>query len=211
MKRFVFLIVLLFTIQSVNAQFSAGLRGGLHFSSLPAQNYSWGDATIESLPDSYTGFHLGLMSQVRFYNIFIQPEVLFVSTGNEFRYESPDIEKDIFFTQRFTKVDVPLLIGLKAGPFRLGVGPVASLMLGSSNNLTQSEYYTGEKNLNERFNEAAYGFQAGFGLDIGNISLDLKYEAGLSNFSEEIQIGENTFSFDTRPRQIIFSIGLRFW
>jgi hypothetical protein len=211
MKRYFLVIILLFAVQSLSAQFSLGLRGGLNFTSLPVKTYEVDDARIEALPDSYTGFHIGLITQAKFSGFFIQPEVLFVSSGNQFRYEHPDQERDIFFTQRFSKVDIPILFGLRGGPLRLGVGPVASYMLENSSNLTESDLYTGEKNLSEKFNSLTYGYQFGVGLDIGNIVLDLKYEGSLNNYSEEITIGDTSFAFDTRPRQIIFSIGLLFF
>lgn len=211
MKRYFLVIILLLAVQSVCAQFSLGLRGGLNFTSLPEKTYEFDNARIEALPDSYTGFHIGLITQAKFSGFFIQPEVLFVSSGNQFRYEHPDQERDIFFTQRFTKVDFPVLFGLRGGPLRLGIGPVASYMLENSSNLTESEYYTGEKNLSEKFNSLTYGYQFGVGLDIGNIVLDLKYEGSLNNYSEEMSIGGTSFDFNTRPRQIIFSIGLLFF
>lgn len=211
MKR-LFLIIFLFSwVNILHAQFSAGLRGGLHFSSLPERTYAINDALIDALSDSYTGFHLGIISQVKINGFFFQPEFLFVSSGNHFRYEHPDQERDIFFIQRFSKVDIPVLIGLRAGPLRIGAGPVATWFIENSSNLTESEYYTGDKELSQRFNETTYGYQLGFGLDIGNISLDLKYEGSLNNYSEEITIGGVPFAFDTRPRQIIFSIGLMFF
>lgn len=211
MKRYIPAIILLFTVQSLSAQFSVGMRGGLNFTSLPVKTYEIDNAQIEALSDSYTGFHLGLITQAKFAGFFIQPEVLFVSSGNQFRYEHPDQERDVFFTQRFTKVDIPILFGLRGGPLRLGVGPVASYIFENSSNLTKSEHFTGENNFSEKFNDLIYGFQLGVGLDIGNIVLDLKYEGSLSNYSEEITIGDSTFNFDTRPRQIIFSIGLLFF
>lgn len=211
MKRCFLIIILLFAVQSLSAQFSVGLRGGLNFTSLPVKTYEIDKAQIEALPDSYTGFHLGLITQAKFSGFFIQPEFLFVSSGNQFRYEHPDLERDIFFTQRFSKVDIPVLFGLRGGPLRLGLGPVASYMLENSSNLTQSEFYEGENKLSEKFNSLTYGFQLGVGLDIGNIVLDLKYEGSLNNYSEEMIIGDSTFTFDTRPRQIVFSIGLLFF
>ncbi|MBW6478588.1 MAG: PorT family protein [Bacteroidales bacterium] len=211
MKRYFLVIILLFTMQSLSAQFSVGLRGGLNFTSLPVKTYEVNNARIEALPDSYTGFHIGLITQAKFSGFFIQPELLFVSSGNHFRYEHPDQERDVFFIQRFSKIDFPVLLGLRGGPIRLGLGPVASYIVENSSNILDSEYYTGDTNLSEKFNSLTYGYQFGVGLDIGNIVLDLKYEGSLSNYSEEISIGNSTFVFDTRPRQIIFSIGLLFY
>lgn len=211
MKRYILIVVLILSVQSLSAQFSLGIRGGLNFSSLPVKTYELENSSIEALPDSYTGFHLGLITQAKFSGFFIQPEFLFVSSGSQFRYEHPDQERDVFFTQRFSKIDVPILFGLRGGPLRLGLGPVASYFLDNSSNLTESEFYAGDTSFSDKFNELTYGYQVGVGLDIGNIVLDLKYEGSLSNYSEEVSIGGSTFKFDTRPRQIVFSIGLLFF
>ncbi len=214
MKKLMIIFALLFAFQTTQAQIKFGLRGGMNFSSLPEQTYDiespqFGNAEIKTLSDNYTGFHIGVMSQINLLAVFIQPELLFVSTGNEMQLVDPDTEEEGFFTQRFSKIDIPVLVGTKLGPVRLGVGPVASIVLSSDSDLADRSTYSGES-LNEKFNSATYGFQVGAGINLGNIALDLKYEGSLSNLSDGLTLGDNTFNFDTRPRQFILSIGLLF-
>lgn len=82
---------------------------------------------------------------------------------------------------KFTSIDVPLLFGGKIGAFGLGgrfyTGPLVSFAInkdqsisGAASNITRLNY----KNQN-------YAWQFGAGLDIRNLSVDLRYEAGLSS------------------------------
>ncbi|MFP4287824.1 MAG: porin family protein [Bacteroidota bacterium] len=214
MKKLMIIFALLFAFQTTQAQIKFGLRGGMNFSSLPEKTYDiespqFGSAEIKTLSDNYTGFHIGVMSQINLLAIFIQPELLFVSTGNEMQVVDTDSEDEGFFTQRFSKIDVPVLVGTKLGPVRLGVGPVASVLLNSESDIEDRSFFTGE-NLNEKYNSATFGFQVGAGVNIGSIALDLKYEGSLSKLSDGLTVGDNTYNFDTRPRQFILSIGLLF-
>ncbi|HAH35295.1 MAG TPA: hypothetical protein DCL81_01665, partial [Algoriphagus sp.] len=55
------------------------------------------------------------------------------------------------------------------------------------------------------FNSATLGYQAGLGVDIGNLSIDGKYEGGLSKFTDNI----SSFQTDNRINQWVLSVGFR--
>jgi hypothetical protein len=203
MKRTIFFVLMLLVVQVSQAQFSFGLRGGLNFANLPEKTYSLDDAkttTISTLSDSYTGFHVGAMAQISLLGLFIMPELLFVSTGNDLVLNRQG-EDPAYFKQKFSQLDIPVMVGTKLGPVRLGLGPVASILLNSKSNLPEGAEFK------ERFNSATYGMQLGAGLTLGNLAIDLKYQFGLSNLGDGIEIGNRTYNFDTRPRQFILSIG----
>jgi hypothetical protein len=61
-----------------------------------------------------------------------------------------------------------------------------------------------------QWNKATIGYQAGIGLDVGKMALDVRYEGNLSKFGTGIDTGNTTTSFDTRLNQIIVSIGFFF-
>jgi len=54
------------------------------------------------------------------------------------------------------------------------------------------------------------GYQAGFGFDVSQLSLDFKYEGSLSGLGDGIEVGNEVYEFDARASQLIFSIGLFF-
>jgi hypothetical protein len=207
--KHIYLILLLLAVSLISqAQVGYGLRGGLNFSSFPVKTYDFDDVEIETLPDSYTGWHIGGVLQARIRSFFIQPELLFVSSGSYLRLREPG-EADFFYRQNFSKIDLPVLMGAKLGPLRLGAGPVGSYLISSSSEIENLDEERG-LDIKEKFNNATFGFQLGAGFDLGNILLDFKYENSLTKHGDGIEIGEGNFPFDTRPRQFILSIGLLF-
>ncbi len=205
MKKTALFLMMLFAIQVSQAQVSFGLRGGLNFSRLPSESVSFTSienvqSEVKTISDSYTGFHVGLMGEVSLLGLFIMPELLFVNSGNYLVVEQGDTRTDVI--QKFSQLDIPVMVGTKIGPIRAGLGPVATIMINSDSNMSEDFAFK------ERFNSATYGFQLGAGVTLGNIALDLKYQFGLSNLGNGIQLGDNTYEFDTRPRQIVFSVGL---
>jgi hypothetical protein len=205
MKKTALFLLMLFAIQVSQAQVSFGLRGGLNFSRLPSESVSFNSienvqSEIKTISDSYTGFHVGLMGEVSLLGIFIMPELLFVNSGNYLVVEQGDTRTDVI--QKFSQIDIPVMVGTKIGPLRAGIGPVATIMINSDSNMSDDFAFK------ERFNSATYGFQLGAGVTLGNIALDLKYQFGLSSLGDGIQLGDNTYEFDTRPRQLVFSVGL---
>ncbi|MCK4989930.1 MAG: hypothetical protein KAS29_05570, partial [Bacteroidales bacterium] len=106
---------------------------------------------------------------------------------------------------KFNRIDVPLLVGVKLGPARLNVGPVGSFVISETTDLTELEPDF------ELFSSAmTWGFQAGLGLDISKISLDVRYEGSLSALGESFSVGGNDFPLDARPSQWIISLGYWF-
>jgi hypothetical protein len=96
------------------------------------------------------------------------------------------------------------MFGFKLKVLKLEAGPVASFIISNNSDL---------KNITEydmQWNKATIGYQAGIGLDIGKIALDVKYEGNLSKLGTGIDIGNTTSSFDTRLNQVIVSIGIFF-
>ena len=86
----------------------------------------------------------------------------------------------------FTTLDIPVLIGNKFGfdklNFRIMAGPVISFML----NQSAKENYRVDTNF-DNYKNQTIGAQGGAGVDLGNLSVDLRYEKGLSNIDKSGQ------------------------
>ena len=178
---------------TVNAQeFSIGPKVGISQGNVEVN----GDGFSKG--DSKLGYHVGLFARLGGNALFLQPEVLYTNTGGEFKEMQGNNE--VSYKATFSRFDVPILIGLKlADFFRLQVGPVASFMLDSE--VTQD---VGSGALPD-YNSSTIGYQAGIGVDVGNMILDLKYEGPLGKVSESIA----GFSTDQRQNQLILSLGIR--
>ena len=62
----------------------------------------------------------------------------------------------------------------------------------------------------EKVKSATLGYQLGAGFDVWKFSFDFRYESNLTKLGDYIDTGAVQEKFDTRARQIIFSLGFRF-
>ncbi len=210
MKKVVTLIVFVLLINySAKAIFSYGLTGGVNFCSLGDVEVNFGDYKLFGEPDNYFGFHLGATSKIQLNSLFIQPDLLFSSVGSFLRLEEvldePDFDRREYFSAKFYKIDVPVMLGYQFGPIRVFAGPSYSLTFGKTNDYNEG---TLEVPFEQSVNTSSLGYQFGAGLGLGNLILDIKYEGGITDFGNTVTIGDITKSFETRPRQVILSIGL---
>jgi hypothetical protein len=187
-KLFVTLFCLAF-IGSVQAQdFSIGPKVGV------SQGNVRVDGNDFSTSGGRMGYHIGGFLRMGGNMFFIQPEVLYTNTGGEI--EERTGTGTVSYEATFNRLDVPVMVGLRfAEVFRVQAGPVASFLLSSD--------WDGNPDVD--FNTTTIGYQAGIGLDIANLIIDLKYEGPLGNTADRIA-GFNT---DLRQNQIILSLGFR--
>lgn len=154
--------------------------------------------------DASFGFHAGLFTRLSSSTLYIQPEVLFTSNGGEIEFED-EVGNQIVNEYEFNKLDVPVMVGLKfLNIFRIQAGPVASLLLKAD---AKEGGVTSD--VKDNYKKATVGYQAGVGLDIGSLILDLKYEGNLSKFGNEVGFAGNSFNTDVRNNQWLLSIGLK--
>jgi hypothetical protein len=84
---------------------------------------------------------------------------------------------------RYSSIDVPILIGLKGGPFRINAGPMASFRIGENQRLKDAFKYYTSGSVNDALSEAVYGYQFGAGLDIFGVSIDVRREGTFTDIA----------------------------
>lgn len=155
--------------------------------------------------DAKYGFHMGFFLQAQIGTFFIQPEVLFNSNTVDYRLEDlQGLDPAQVRDENYQYLDMPVLLGAKFGPLRLGGGPVAHLFLDSTSDLMDFEGYE------QSFDELTLGWQAGVGLDIWKLHIDARYEGNFTDFGEHIVFYGRRYSFNDTPSRMIASIGLSF-
>ena len=209
MKKAFLLLVVISLFAAANAQIKFGVKGGVNSSTIKMDDIitvtqGVEEYSLEGIKTASIGFHAGLMTRVTFFGVFIQPELYFSSTGGE--VEVTDlITQDVSIRKmEFKKLDIPVLAGFKFGPARVNAGPVASIIINSKADLIETAGYE------EKLKGASFGYQAGVGIDILSISLDVRYEGNLSKLGDGVNIGGNDYEFDSRNPQFIFSLGIFF-
>ena len=207
-KMVIVLLMSLLTSSLAYSQVRLGIRGGINSSKMSSSTeVNTGDYKITCPNYSVIGYHVGLISQIKLFNFFIQPELLYSSIHNDlevYSLNSANPDKATEVSQKLNRIDIPVMVGYKLKILKLEVGPVASFVLSNTSDLESITNY------DMQWNKATIGYQAGIGLDVGKIALDVKYEGNLSTFGTGINIGTTTTSFDTRLNQIIVSIGFFF-
>jgi len=213
MKKYIliFLLALGFGLSS-NAQIlSFGIKGGLNYSKMKfddIKNITTPTAVKYNLmeDESFQGFHIGVMGRLKVFNLFVQPELLFNTTGGKVLVQEIGSSVSKVKQVKYNKLDLPVLVGMKFGPARINAGPVASVTLSSNSELGDII-----PNMKTTSKGATIGFQAGAGIDIlKKFTIDLRYEGGLSKLGDKLTVGSNSYAFDSRDRKFLVSLGFFF-
>ncbi|MFC1222468.1 porin family protein [Pedobacter sp. BG31] len=180
MKKIIFSIVFLTLgwATSKAQTFNLGVKAGVNVAKLNADFAS---------EENRLGYQIGAWARIGGASFYVQPEAYIGSKGNKFISIQQDNGNEVSAEGKvkFTTLDIPVLLGTKFGAknlnFRLMAGPVISFVL-DENSSFSSAYQQATDFSN--YKNQALGLQAGAGVDVGSISVDLRYEAGLSNISK---------------------------
>ncbi len=85
-----------------------------------------GDYKIKCPNYSLIGFHVGLISQIKLFSFFLQPELLYSSIHNDldvYDLNSANPDEAIAVKQKLNRIDIPVLVGYKLKILKLEIGP----------------------------------------------------------------------------------------
>ncbi|MCK5461779.1 MAG: PorT family protein [Bacteroidales bacterium] len=206
MKRIILISSLAILFLNLSAQMDFGIKGGLNISNVKASEILTDDYRINPAASGNLGYHVGGFFRASLLGIFIQPELYFSSLSSEFKVEdlSGTGTAEQLVKQKIGRIDVPVLVGVKLGTFRLGLGPVGSIIVSDQSDLDDITGYEAT------LKSATFGYQIGAGVDIWKIGIDLRYEGNLTKLGDHLDIGGQTINLDNRVRQIIISLGISF-
>ena len=171
-KLILFAFILIFYANLASAQllptFQFGIKGGVNLSNLSSQGNNFNS-------DNRAGYLGGVWARFGALGFNFQPELyltgkdvnIYDNAGNETR-------------AKFTSLDVPLLFGTKIGAFGFGgriyTGPVVSFAINKDQTFTGAA----DKATSLDYKDQNFAWQFGAGIDIKKISVDLRYEAGIT-------------------------------
>jgi len=187
MKKLFFSIVLLTACWATSkAQtFNLGVKAGVNLAKINADFAS---------EENRLGYQVGAWARIGGSSVYLQPEAYIGSKGNKFVNVTTDNGNVVSAEGkvRFTTLDIPVLVGTRFGGnnlnFRLMAGPVLSLILDENSSFNSAYQQATDF---DNYKNQAFGIQAGAGVDVGNISVDLRYEAGLTNISKSDKYKQN--------------------
>ncbi len=212
MRYLLFSTLFILLATPVFSQIEFGFRAGLGTTDIsPDQITLLSEDGREALglaiDDAKFNIFGGFLVRVSIENFFIQPELMFSSNGVDYRVEDFTNAGDVITTvrsERYQYLDIPIMLGYKAGPLRIMAGPEGHIFLNSTSDLFDFENY------DQNFSTLTLGWQAGIGVDIGQFMIDLRYQGNFSNFGTHIRFAGQDYEFDESPSRLMLSAGILF-
>ncbi|MFK8055589.1 MAG: porin family protein [Saprospiraceae bacterium] len=187
-------------------KFLFGLKAGASTANIAADEVAFENAGRQfklAVDQNEFSYHIGVFGQLRLNHWAIQPEVLFRSAKADYMLSeliSTEFVTSIR-TEKYAYVDVPLMIAYRMGALRVQAGPVAKFYIDSSTELI------GVANLTQSHKQIDLGYQAGIGLDIWRLVVDLKYDRDIDPVGDHMQLAGEPLNFNSTAGRFVFSIG----
>ncbi len=158
------------------AQLNLGLKAGLNYSVIKAQNNEFNESGI-------LGYQAGVWGRFG-KGFYVQPEVYLGTKGSTLTVPIGNTNATSEEKVRFTSVDVPVLFGSKIGIQKLNlrfmIGPSFQFNIDDSNSafsqVTNKDFY--------KYKDFVTNLQGGAGIDVGNLAVDLRYETSMTDINK---------------------------
>jgi hypothetical protein len=209
MKKLLAIVLVTLIAIPVFSQVKFGIKAGATSSTVPTYDISTGTNNIVALKTAQYGVHAGVFLRMTIAGIYLMPEVVFASTTYDYNVTTTSgITEPL--SQKFNKLDIPVLLGVQLGPIRINAGPAASILINSPKELIS------DPNFKDMYRNATFGFQAGIGFDLfKKLTFDARYGGSLAKkFGDAVTIGggssAQTFKLDSREPTFMLSLGYMF-
>lgn len=204
MKKLLAFAFAVFLVLPAFSQINFGLKIGANTVTVPTYKISSGTNNIAALKDAAWGFQAGVFLRIGLKSLYIQPEVVLAT--NSYEYNVTTVTGTDLMKQKFNRLEIPVLLGIKLGPLHINVGPSADIQIGSPSALID------DPDFGDLYRSATFGYQAGLGVDLFNrLVIDARYNGSLSGrFGDAVTIGSQTFNLDSRQPSFILSLGIMF-
>jgi hypothetical protein len=131
-----------------------------------------------------TGYQGGAFVRINIKRFYLQPEALFNEKGSRISFDANPGNR-LSGKVKLQSLDIPLLLGFKVIDselfnLRITAGTMNSLLLRDQsavlNNLSPDA----------SFRRNQFGYQAGLGIDLANLTLDARYEGGFQRITSRV-------------------------
>jgi hypothetical protein len=182
------ILIVILGVNSIHAQSSWGLRGGLNYNS--NGEFLSEASEVYKNSKSNAGYHVGLFKKIDLLGFFLRPELVYTSTTSS--YNGDDLS--------MSKIDLPLNLGSGfIGPTYIFAGPSLQYVLSSE--------FAGVDTASS-LKDITVGANIGLGISLNKINIDLRYERGLTE-KEMRFLTQKVYKearIDTRQDQLILSL-----
>lgn len=207
MKKILVILFALLLAAPIYSQVTFGLKAGVNtdFPYTSQELVDGGvDLVLADLESAQWGFQGGAFVRAAFGGFYVQPELLIATSTNTLTLAGTidGANYSEVLEQKYTKLNIPVMVGFKLAFLRIHAGPAASILFNDPAELADVE---------ATYKKATFGYQAGLGVDLlKRLTIDVRYEGNLSKFGEEVVIEGETFTFDDRSSSLIIHVGFMF-
>jgi hypothetical protein len=203
------LFILLGIGTAVNAQRDFGFKTSIGVSLAPDETTYAGEVfDYINHEIKYKGTNIiksvGVFGQEKFGYLYGRAELAYTTFTQEYNVRSfvqfGQIPRNVF--EKFQFVDFQLMAGISQNNIRLGVGPVAHILVGHDTGLDFVSGY------NDNLRGITYGFTTAVGLDAGRFHLDLRYENNFRTVGDHINYGTRNARFKNKPHTVNITLGI---
>lgn len=194
MKK-LFLVAALAVSSLASAQgIDFGLKGGIVFNS--SEGF-WDGMDKVTEGKGSTGFQFGALLRARFVGLYVQPELLYTQTRNDYAKGNKTYEV------KSKSIDIPVAVGKRfLSIAHIQIGPVFTyrfedkLNVGNFANADQDEF--------------SLGYHIAGGIQLSKFLFDLRYQRGFSKLTTNF-VGDNSkYEVRNRPKFINLSVAYLF-
>ncbi len=214
MKKLIVVVLSVFITFPAFSQISFGIKAGVSTTNLKMDDFKTlisgsTQYTVDALKGANYGFHAGAFVRISMMGVYVEPELLFSSRTDEYKVTditNPSSPVETISKQKFDRLDLPVMVGLRLGPIRLDAGPSARLLINSPKDLISNADYKA------MYHNLTFGYQAGLGVDLlKRITLDLRYEGSLQKYQTQIEnLTGDKINLDDRPNAFLLTVGVFF-
>lgn len=207
--------------------FTWGLRGGINLSQMTLTNINPVRVQANGLPQlnsngrvirdeflsnsQYSlGYVGGLFLRMTRGSFYFQPEALYSLKSGKFDILQSDGKSASRVETSVSTVDIPLLFGIRFRQGRVFAGPVGTFAFQTNQKLTDAlKTYTTEDAKTGLLLRPILNIHAGLGFEFEHVLMDIRYEFGLSNYSDyQLGVTSSTASFAFRQNMLQLTVGL---
>ena len=199
---FALLTMILSTFAQSPITFDIGIKAGINSSKIIPTNPSLSDVK------SYSGWDIGALARLEGKSIFLQPELLYVEKEGLVTF--PTFTGTNTHWVSIKSVKIPILVGFKlinhkhASVYAF-TGPARLIAVGD--NYASSVFSQPYICRQETFN--VWYWHLGGGVDFGPLTLDVRYECGISEIKNK-NFSYSDIGFKDKGNFLTFSLGLKF-
>ena len=191
MKKTILLFVLAFGLSQLShAQF--GIKAGVNYNNNGDATFSTTGNDVIRGAEGRSGYHVGILYEIGLpAGFYLRPEIVYTQVQSEYLYQNAKTDYE------FQKLDVPVLLGKEIFGFaRAFIGP-------SFQYIIQDDFEFSNVSSDD-FDKFSLGMQLGFGVEFGNLGLDVRWERGLTESEARFVDNNTNINIDNRTNQIIF-------